>query len=547
MRTVRINGMQFEKMLRNGLANLSKYEQTVNDLNVFPVADGDTGTNMRLTLEHGIRSARSYPSLNMYLRELSQGMLLGARGNSGVILSQFFKGLSLCLARHGFAGVGELRNALIHGYRAAYASMVQPVEGTILTVVREGIEHIRPQINRGTTIEMLLSMYIGEMRKTLAQTPDILPALKEAGVVDSGAMGFILIVEGMLKYLYGEFVAETPAVETPSVPAYQIPPTGIFPEFTTFEKGYCMEFILQLMRTSGYDQRFRVGRFIEDLTPWGDSLAVVQDGRLVKVHIHTKKPAKIISLAQEYGEFTNFKLENMQLQHNEQLRRQAAPAKKLAIVSVANGSGMRTLFEELGCDIVIEGGSTMNTSSQEFVDAFARLNAETIVVLPNHKNNLFAAEQAVALYGKSNIVILPSESFCQCYYALAMDVPDSEDVPYRIRQLRSGLDGVMTVSQTAASRDFSYHEISCRAGDEIALVNGELVSVASDPLAAVVNAMEHIPDMDDKESCVVFRGKDIPQEQQWDLEEKLRDTFPDLTVNFLDGGQDVYRWIVGIL
>lgn len=549
MNTVRINGLQFEQMLRNGYANLCAYEQTINDLNVFPVADGDTGTNMRLTLAHGINCAGSQMSLNLYLRALSQGMLLGARGNSGVILSQFFKGIYLCLSRYGYAGVGAMRNALIRGYRNAYASMVKPVEGTILTVAREGIEHIRPMINRSTSMEMLLSMYIAEMRRSLARTPDLLPVLREAGVVDSGAMGFILIVEGMLKYLYGEYVTADNVADTPPVANEPIPTSAAFNEHSIFEKGYCLEFVLQLMHVVGYDQRFHLNQFIEDLTAWGNSLAVVQDSTLVKVHIHTKKPAKVIALAQEFGEFVSFKLENMQLQHNEQLNKQAAktPKKPLSVVAVANGNGMKDLFTQLGCDHVIEGGSTMNTSSQEFLDAFSGLHAETIVVLPNHKNNLFAAQQAVSLYDKPNVLVLPSTGFCQCYFALAMDVPDSTDTEYRIRQMRSGLDKVITLSQTTASRDFSYHEISCRTGDEIALIDGELVSVAGDSLSAIIRALEHRLDMESKETCIVFRGKDVPQEQQWDLEDRLRDAFPDLSVTFLDGGQDLYRWIIGIL
>ena len=206
MKNRKINGTQFEGMVRNGLAYLRQREKEVNKLNVFPVPDGDTGTNMRLTLENGIEYAKSNEVMAHYLKTLSEGMLLGARGNSGVILSQFFKGMQLELARCVVAGPGELRNALIRGYRNAYSAVVKPVEGTILTVFREGIEHIRPQISRATAIEDLLLMYIAEMKKTLAYTPELLPVLKESGVIDSGGQGFIYIVEGMLGYLYGDIV-----------------------------------------------------------------------------------------------------------------------------------------------------------------------------------------------------------------------------------------------------------------------------------------------------------------------------------------------------
>ena len=423
MITRRINGLQFENMVRNGLANLRSMEATVNNLNVFPVADGDTGTNLCLTLENGIQHAGSQGELGSYLRNLSHGMLLGARGNSGVILSQFFRGLYQELARCSTAGPGELRNGLIRGYRTAYAAMVKPVEGTILTVAREGIDRIRSRIDRNTTIESLLAMYIGEMKQSLARTPQLLPVLKEAGVVDSGAMGFIILAEGMLKCLEGEIIrVDAPAVEKP---AYEMANPEFFHENSVFEKGYCMEFILQLLRNSDYAQNFRVSRFVEELQGLGDSLAVVQEKRRVKVHIHTKKPANVMRIAQEYGEFVSFKLENMQLQHNEHMSRLTAADKErkpLAVVCVVNGEGMAQLFRDLGCDCVLDGGSTMNTSAQEFMDAFSQVSAETIVVLPNHKNNILAAEQAVRLCGRDQVHILPSKSFAEGYFAMAMDV-----------------------------------------------------------------------------------------------------------------------------
>lgn len=544
MRTKRINGLQFESMVRNGLANLRLMEQTVNDLNVFPVADGDTGTNMCLTLEHGINATASQPSLGLYLKSLSQGMLLGARGNSGVILSQFFSGVYQELSRCGVANPLELRNALIRGYKVAYASMVQPVEGTILTVCREGIEHIRYQLDRNTTMEGLFSMYIAEMKKSLSATPEMLQPLKEAGVVDSGAMGFIIITEGMLKCLFGEIIATEPT-ETPAPKPVETF-SAFFHENSVFEKGYCLEFVLQLMKDEKYDQRFRLNTFTSDLQDFGDSLAVVMDDTRVKVHIHTKKPAKVIALAQEFGEFLTFKLENMQLQHNEHLQKQAGKKKKLAMVAVVNGEGMKQLFLDLGCDMVIEGGSTMNTSSQEFMDVFAQLNAETIVVLPNHKNVVLAAQQAISLSGRQNVQILPTSSMVEGYFAMAMDVADSDDTPYRISQMEQGANMAVTLSQTTASRDYSYHEISCRAGEEIVLLGHELVCVGSDWLTTIVQGLQQVPNIEDKETCVVFRGQNVEEDLQWALEEALQNEFPLLEVSFLHGGQDVYDWILGI-
>ena len=311
MSTKRINGFQLEQMLKNGLANLQRQEEEINRLNVFPVSDGDTGTNMRLTLDNGIRFAKTKMNAGDYLRQLSEGMLLGARGNSGVILSQFFKGFYVEQSRCAQLGVGELRNGLIRGYRTAYSAVVKPAEGTILTVTREGIEHIRSQLTRNTTVEQLFSMYIAEMKKTLAMTPEMLPVLKEAGVVDSGALGFIAIAEGMLKYLFGEIML--PEEKGEQKPPKQVD-LGLFNEDSPFEDGYCMEFILQLMNAPKYNRHFRISAYIEDLKLYGNSIVAVQDGKRVKVHIHTLIPAKIITLSQEFGEFLTFKLENMQCQ-----------------------------------------------------------------------------------------------------------------------------------------------------------------------------------------------------------------------------------------
>ncbi len=545
MSTKRINGFQLEQMMKNGLANLQTQEETINRLNVFPVSDGDTGTNMRLTLENGIRYAKTKMNAGEYLKRLSGGMLLGARGNSGVILSQFFKGFYIELSRCAQAGVGELRNALIKGYRTAYSAVVKPAEGTILTVTREGIEHIRGQINRSTTIEQLLSMYIAEMKKSLAMTPELLPVLKEAGVVDSGALGFIAIAEGMLKYLYGD-------VRLPSDTVAAKPPKQInfdlFNENSAFENGYCMEFILQLMNAPKYNRHFRISSYIEDLKLYGNSIVAVQDGKRVKVHIHTLIPAKIIILSQEYGEFLTFKLENMQVQHNEHNKElnKTRKHKRLAAVAVVNGEGMKKLFSDLGCDAVIDGGSTMNTSSQEFIDAFAQLDADAVVVLPNNPNVILAAEQAVGLYGADNITVLPSRSVAEGYFAIAMDIPNSDDIAFRLSEMRGGLENTVTLCETTASRDYAYHEISCKKGEEILLVDNKIVCVNNDRLQAIIDGLGTVEDIDDRETCVIFRGADSAPDREGVLREAIEERWPMLEIEFVDGGQSVYHWIIGL-
>ena len=545
MSTKRINGIHLEKMIKNGLANLQQHEEEANRLNVFPVPDGDTGTNMVLTLGNGVRYAKSSDDAGAYLRSLSDGMLLGARGNSGVILSQFFRGFAAELARSPIIGPGELRNGLIRGYRAAYEAVVHPVEGTILSVVREGIEHIRTQITRNSSIESILSMYIAEMRKTLSFTPEMLSVLKEAGVVDSGAYGFILIAEGMLKCLYGEVIDPK---ELPQPYTDAPVDLSLFNENSEFADGYCTEFILQRLVNSRYQQEFNKEDFISELRFFGNSIAVIVDGMRVKVHIHTLYPSKVIAFAQQYGEFLTFKMENMQVQHNEHDRivEQKKEHKPLAVIAVVNGEGLKTLFSNFGCDIVIDGGTTMNTSSAEFLEAFDKVDADAIVVLPNNPNIILAARQAVELSKRRDITVVESKSAAQGYFAMAMDIPDSDDVKFRISQMQSGIDNIATVSQTVASRDYSYHEISCRKGDEIALLDSEIVSVGSDYVKTIVDTIAVIPDIDDKETCVLFRGRDVPEEREEELYELLSSLYPMMDFAFIDGGQEIYPWIIGL-
>jgi len=549
MSTKRVNGVLFERMIRNGLACLELHRDEINALNVFPVPDGDTGTNMCLTLEKGLRFAQSSPELCTYLKAFTEGLLFGARGNSGVILSQLFNGFYQELSRCAAANVADLRNALIRGYRVAYRAVVHPVEGTILTVTREGIERTRAQIDRSTTVETLLSIYIAEMKKSLAQTPELLPVLKESNVIDSGGAGYIYIIEGMLKLLYGEELAdaqpEAPRMETADVDVS----TALFNENTVFEDGYCLEFLLQLMKAPQYTQRFRLEAFIEDLKLYGNSLVVTQIDRRVKVHIHTFKPARVITAAQEFGEFLTFKLENMHIQHAEReqkLAEKKRPHRALSVVTVVNGEGMIETFENLGCDCVLDGGPTMNTSSEEFVKAFSYLDADAIVVLPNNKNIVRAAEQAVRLSGRENVTVLPTATIAEGYCAVSMDIPDSDDVEKRIRQMREGAKSIETMAVAVATRDLSRDGVTCHAGETIVLDGDAMLSAKSDPFEALSEGLSKVEGLDERECCVIFLGEDAGAEDEDRLTELLSERYPMMEINCIPGGQHVYRWIIGI-
>ena len=536
-------------MLKNGLENLRVHEEEVNSLNVFPVADGDTGTNMRLTLSKGMKNAPDSTELCDYLRGLSEGMLMGARGNSGVILSQLFNGLHRELSHCKAANVKDLSKALIRAYKQGYASVVHPVEGTILTVAREGIEHIYPQLDRVPDIETMLAMYVAEMKKTLAHTPEMLAELREAGVIDSGGYGYILIWEGMVRFICGEIIDSGVHAEEDnlSVPTVNFDPE-LFNETSVFQEGYCTEFILQLMNDRYRYVRFNLDQYIHTLEGMGNSLVVVRDGTRVKVHVHSLKPAEIIAYSQGFGEFVSFKLENMQIQHNEHIRRQSPPKKHKpnAFVAAANGSGMREIFEELGCDIVIGGETAFNTSAQEFMDAFRAVDADLIVVLPNDKNNQKAAEQAASLYADGRVEILPTRSVAEGYYAIAMDIPDNPDIEERLALMREGQQSVSTLAVTTAVRDTVYTGISCKKGERIALLDDELVCVSADWNTALIEGLRRVEDIDERDSCIVFAGMEVEPEEEDALVDVLAEAFPMLEATVLHGGQAVYRWIIGL-
>lgn len=542
MKIRRINGCTFEKMIKNGLANLKKAEAKVNAMNVFPVTDGDTGTNMCLTLENGIRHAQTTNDLGQYLKGLSEGLLLGARGNSGVILSQIFRGFYLELARDSIADVSELRDAFIMGYKTAYQTVARPVEGTMLTVAREGIENIKKQIGRGVYVPNLFSMYLAEMKKTLSQTPEMLSVLKDAGVVDSGGMGYVLIIEGMEKCLYGEELTSNNVDYSRKNIS-----RDNFNSSSNFDVGYCMEFLLQLLKCR---QSFNLDDYLQALKTAGDSLVCVQNDEIIKVHIHTKFPSRIIDESQKFGEFRSFKLENMQIQCNEMMDSIAVTNdivhKKLAIIAISNGEGIEELLESFGCDVVIDGGKTMNTSAEEILNALQSVSADKIVLFPNHENILKAAEQAVKLSNLDNVVIMPSKNIMECYYALAMDISDSDDVVERIAAMEDGCRAILTFQVTQCVKNCVCNGVACTKGEYVVLEKGV-------PIACVKEYNQIIDVLDRKEvfemveNCMVFTGENLKDFDLQQYEKLLKDKVSGLEVSFIDGKQRIYDLIIGVV
>ena len=545
MKIRRINGRDFEGMMKSGLSNLKQHEEKINAMNVFPVTDGDTGTNMCLTLENAIRYASSNDNLSIYLKGLSEGMLLGARGNSGVILSQIFRGFYLELARDSIADVSELTDALIRGYQTAYQTVARPVEGTILTVAREGIENIKKQMRRGMYVPNLFSMYLAEMRKTLAQTPEMLPVLKDAGVVDSGGMGYVLLVEGMEKYLYGEAI--TMAELDFSAPNPQNNQGGSFNSSSKFELGYCMEFLLQLLKSK---KAFHLDGYIKSLQTFGDSLVCVQNDEIVKVHIHTKTPAKVIEESQKFGEFRSFKLENMQLQHDELMEKvavtKAVEHKPFAIIAISNGDGIKDLFNSFGCDVVIDGGKTMNTSAEEILNALKSVSADKIVLFPNHENIVKAAEQAVKLSELDNVTIMPSRNVMECYYALAMDICDCEDLTERAEAMESSCQMIRVFQVTQCVKSCVCNGVACHKGEYVILENGDPIACVKE-YAQIIDVLVEKSVFEEAEGCMIFTGLGLKAFDQEEYERLLKEKVGDMEVSFMDGQQRIYDLIIGVL
>lgn len=539
-----VNGHDFEKLARNGLANLSHHVEEVNQLNVFPVPDGDTGSNMFLTLKNAIESAKSDKDLGDYLRSLSTNMLLGARGNSGVILSQLFKGFAERLEGKDDADAGDLCSALVAAYKTAYASVKRPVEGTMLTVAREGIEKSRSQMKSDMPIDRMLSYYLAEMRRSLSYTPTLLPALKEAGVVDSGAMGYILIVEGMLKALYGELLSVNTPSHQPQAELSAID-TSSFNAESDFSFGYCMEFLLQLLSSRREVRSFDSDRFSDILSEYGDSIVVIQDGERVKVHVHTKTPAKVIEYAQRFGEFITFKLENMHLQHTQYVSANRKKHYELAVLAACNGEGMKTLYKEFDYCRVIDGGEMMNVSCQEFINGIDSVDADYIVILPNNKNSVSAANQAAKLSNRNNVCVLPSTNVVQGYLALSMDI--ASDTPEeRTEAFRANTDETVTVCIARAVRSSMVNGEMCNAGDSLAFVNGRIAGFHSNAVRLIEKLVKESDIAQEVEYIQVFFGAEMLPEQKDRIAGQLSEALPDIEISCVESGHAVYDMILSL-
>ena len=562
-----IDGALLARMVREGTARLRTHAQEVNDLNVFPIPDGDTGSNMLQTASGGADSITSTESgsIGKLSRRISDGMLLSARGNSGVILSQIFEGMARALDGAETADAELIIRAMQSGTRTAYDAVMQPTEGTMLTVMRCATDYVAGKAP-SLPVELLRD-FISEAKRTLERTPDMLPVLKRAGVVDSGGAGLIYIAEGMLDALLSDSSSEE-NVDTSwqdAAPSAAEPDLDSFDENSKLEYGYCTELLLRLQRSKTDPETLRVESITEWLSGIGDSVVAFKTGSIVKLHIHTKVPDRVLAFCQRYGEFLKVKIENMSLQHNSSMlgigentdyndndaesapsadavdtkTTEAAPKKQFGIVVVASGEGVKQLFSERGADIVIDGGQSMNPSARDFIDAFREVSAQTVFVMPNNGNIILAAKQAAELYTDVDIRVIECTTVGEGYAAISMFSDESGDADTIESELRDALGGVVTAGISRSIRDSG----EIKAGEYIGFVGKDIIADSDSRLDAACKTADKLG-LGGYDVCIILRSADASAEEAAKLESYINSHYPNTEVYLLYGGQPIYDYII---
>ena len=544
MNTTRLNGALYAQMISSGADHLSCYRKEVNDLNVFPIPDGDTGDNMLATVYSGADATEG--QFDAVLSDIADkgahGMLLGARGNSGVILSRIFSGIKKGFADVREATLDDIARAMRLGVEEAYHAVPEPVEGTILTVFSDSVHFANARITADSSLESYFGDLVDEMQRALERTPDQLPVLREAGVVDSGGAGLLYIFEGMRRVLNGEAVEKGEAHG--AAPKADL---NAFDENSELTFGYCTEFLLRLQRRKGDPESFDLNAFIEYLNSVGNSVVAFREGSIVKVHVHTMRPGDILNRCQRYGEFLTLKVENMSLQHNEtDLPTVAAKVpkarKKTGIVAVAAGEGLKELFRSLGADEVIDGGQSMNPSAADFLNAFERINADTVYVFPNNGNVLLTAEQARDLFPSSDVRVLHSHTVGEGYAAMSM-MDTGAEPDALVSDLEDVIQSVVTGFVSRASRNAEKDGVHVREGDFIGFI-GDTIYIndcdANDTALALAKDMH----AEQFGVLLLLSGHDANPQETERLCDALRTAYPRTEVIRIDGGQPVHHYIL---
>ncbi len=541
------------KTLKNMLIGATEYIRTnsaeINDLNVFPVPDGDTGTNMTKTLEGGLSqiAREESDSIAYVMDKFAHGLLLGARGNSGVILSQIFAGIKEVLSKYDKVTACDLSEAYKSGIAKSYASVSNPTEGTILTVFRESTEHAADRINKDSTIEDFYKLHIAEAKRSLERTKEILPVLAEADVVDSGAAGYLCIAVGMYSALTNKYKADIYKFSEPeSAPALDF---NRFTRDSKLEYGYCTEFLLRLTSDRVDVEKFETSVIVDELKSMGgESIVAYKETDIIKIHVHTMTPGAVLGIAQKYGEFLTVKIENMALGHSETEKTKKKPKKKkkFATLAVASGEGICALFKDMGADGIVSGGQTDNPSTEEFISAFDEMNAESIIVLPNNKNVMLAANQAKQMYEKSDVYIVPTTTLMEGYGALSVITPGITNMQSLVESASRAAKNVLGSEITRAVRDVTIDGHDIKKGDYIAITGGEISAVSDTRENTLLNMLDSIENLEDYEIITLFVGIDVDTDARVAITETLEEKYPDHEIVVYEGKQELYDFYVAI-
>ncbi|MBQ3295724.1 MAG: DAK2 domain-containing protein [Erysipelotrichaceae bacterium] len=546
----RLDVNQFKEMLRSGCANLENHSAEINTLNVFPVPDGDTGTNMSMTFTNGYNEAIrcNSDSLSDVAKAFSKGLLMGARGNSGVITSQIFRGFYQSIEGQEFIDTREIAEAFENGARVAYKAIMKPVEGTILTVIREASWYCNHDYEEAPfDLNTYFDKLCAYSKESLDHTPDYLPVLKEVGVVDSGGSGLLRIFEGFKAYIDGNPIDfEEKKEETEVNPALLL---------ENEEFGYCTEFIVRLDESfvSTFDEKI-LKKKLTDMG--GESLVVVKDDDLVKVHVHTLKPGDALNIGQRYGEFIKLKIENMQEQHSHIINKAAPlkakqepkeekPKQKYGLIAVAAGDGVCKLFKDLGVDVIVSGGQTMNPSTEDFVKVIKDLSyCDNIFILPNNSNIILAAQQAKDVCEDRNVYVLETKSIQAGLSAAGMFDRNGE-VEANIEELKDVISNVLAASVTYAIKDTTYEGVEVKEGDYMAIANKGIVACEKDRLDVMLKLLDYLFKNEDKDLITIIVGENRNDEEVEKISKYIADN-SSLECEIIDGNQPVYSYLVGL-
>ena len=546
----KINGLVLAEMIDLGSKNLAKNAEKINSLNVFPVPDGDTGTNMNLSMSSGAKetAANVVENIGELGKSFSKGLLMGARGNSGVILSQLFRGMSQHIADKKEIDAKEFAEAIQNGVSIAYKAIIKPVEGTILTVAREAAEAgVKAAENTKSVVEVMEAIY-AEAQASLKRTPDLLPILKEVGVVDSGGQGLVCVYQGFVAALKGEKIEGLEAVETNVVDMqFEDDHDMDFMSPEDIVYGFCTEFTVRLDKEK---KEFDEDKFRADMSKFGDSLLVISDSEYVKIHVHTETPGDVFNYGQQYGELIKIKSDNMREQHREVLRKQEAKQasapkelKEQAMISISMGAGLSKVLTSMGVDYIVEGGQTMNPSTEDIMKAIKEVNAKNIFIFPNNKNIQLAAKQAAEL-AEENVFVIESKTAPQGLAAVMVFNPQATPEE-NFANMQEVLSTVSTLEVTHAVRDTNIEGVEIKKDEFMGIRNGKIV-VSNLSLNTVLEELLEKSIDEDTEIVTLYLGEESTEEYTDFLEQLIEEKYPDVEVELIESGQPVYPYIIGV-